>query len=408
MGLLDFMGSSVDDPKTAATLALAQGLLGGRSGMTGLLGGMQGYVGTMAQAKREEEARKAEALKMQIQQQQLIAAQQQNAQAAEMAKRQQALQQLAQSSMKVPQGLPSMLPGSGQRSPQENAALQQGIQQASKPQFDFQGYAEGLAGLDPMASLQMRAALQKDETPIKLGAGETLLDKKTFKPLASNPKDDKPAPLKEYEYAVQQGYKGTYQQFVLEQKRAGATNVSVSMDKGFGEAFAKDAAASLATGRDQARAAASNIQTLDRIGQIMDGGKVSLGPTQKFETFGRQLGETLGIGGKDNAEKLGNTRNLIQSAATLAADGAKLLAGQGQITEGERALILRASGGDIDSMTAPEIRALTGTLRKVNAVKIQAHQQQLKNVDPKFAPYVPFYKVDEPVAGGWSITPVGR
>ena len=52
MGLLDFMGSSVDDPKTAATLALAQGLLGGRSGMTGLLGGMQGYVGTMEEAKQ--------------------------------------------------------------------------------------------------------------------------------------------------------------------------------------------------------------------------------------------------------------------------------------------------------------------------------------------------------------------
>ena len=71
MGLLDFMGSSIDDPKTSATLALAQGLLTGRSGMTGLLGGMQGYAGTMAQAKREEEARQQDLLKRQLLQAQI-------------------------------------------------------------------------------------------------------------------------------------------------------------------------------------------------------------------------------------------------------------------------------------------------------------------------------------------------
>ncbi|MEY4636517.1 MAG: hypothetical protein RJA55_2315 [Acidobacteriota bacterium] len=51
MGLLDFLGAGIDDPKTAASLALAQGLLSGRGGAQGLLQGMQGYTGTLAAAR---------------------------------------------------------------------------------------------------------------------------------------------------------------------------------------------------------------------------------------------------------------------------------------------------------------------------------------------------------------------
>jgi hypothetical protein len=152
----------------------------------------------------------------------------------------------------------------------------------------------------------------------------------------------------------------------------------------------------LASSRDQAKAAATTIQTIDRINQTLDSGKVAIGPSARFETFGRQIGQTLGVGGKDNAEVLGNTRKVIQGAAALAMDGAAMMKGQGQITEGERALIARASGGDVDSLTLPEIRTLTSTLRKINASKIQQHQAQLQNVDPKFKPFVPFYQVPTP------------
>jgi hypothetical protein len=50
-----------------------------------------------------------------------------------------------------------------------------------------------------------------------------------YKPLATNPKDDSPAPLKEYAFAKSQGYAGTYQQFAIEQKRAGAQAITVDM-----------------------------------------------------------------------------------------------------------------------------------------------------------------------------------
>jgi hypothetical protein len=322
-----------------------------------------------------------------------------------------------------------------QRQAQDRERQQQFLQGLQIPQMAAAGQAMAGGGgptvanaakmpaVDPMQQMMLQAvkagaiplptylqSLQKDTSPLTLKEGETLLDRKTMKPVFSNPKaQELPAQVREYEYAKAQGYGGTFQQFVIDQKRAGATNVSVSMDKGFGDAFAKDAAGSLATSRDQAKAAASTITTLDRITSTLDSGKVAVGPTAKFELFGRQLAESAGMGGKDNAEKLQNTRKMIQGAASLAVDGAAALKGQGQITEGERALVSRAAGGDVDSMTAPEIRALTGVLRKINMGRIEQHKAQLGNVGKQFAPFVPFYNVDMPPAqDGWGITPVGR
>lgn len=175
MGLL---GDSIEDPRTMAVLRLAGALQNQRgSGFGGLLSGLnaggQDYIQTIAAAKQQEEARRLQAeqrqMQQQLMQQQIAQAQQQTAAGAEAVRRQQALQQLAKDSMQTPTGLPSMMAGSGQRTPDANAALQGGINAAAKPTFNFQRYAEGLAGLgDPMASLQMTQALQKDDTPVKL------------------------------------------------------------------------------------------------------------------------------------------------------------------------------------------------------------------------------------------------
>jgi len=400
MGLL---GDSWDDPRTMATLQLAAGLLGGGGFGKAASRGLSGYQQTMAAAQQDamEKQKLAMAEKMQAAQMQMsqlqIAEMQRQAQDRE---RQQQFLQGLQSPQMAAAG--QALAGGGGPTV-GNAAAMPKVDQMQEMMFNAVK-----AGVMPLPTYLQ--SLQKDTSPLSVKEGETLLDRKTMKPVFSNPKaQELPAQVREYEYARQQGYGGSFQQFVIDQKRAGATNVSVSMDKGFGDAFAKDAAGSLATSRDQAKAAANTIGTLDRITSTLDSGKVALGPTAKFELFGRQLAESTGVGGKDNAEKLQNTRKMIQGAASLAVDGAAALKGQGQITEGERALVSRAAGGDIDSMTAPEIRALTGVLRKINVGRIEQHKAQLGNVGKQFAPFVPFYNVDMPPAqDGWGITPVGR
>jgi hypothetical protein len=176
---------------------------------------------------------------------------------------------------------------------------------------------------------------------------------------------------------------------------AGKTSVSVSVDKGFGEAFAKNAAEALATSRDSAKAASTTLQTLSRMDQALKNGAL-VGPGSNWRTLGLQIGQTLGVTGKSADETLANTRKLIQGAAQVSLEGASTMKGQGQVSNYERDLVERASGGGVDKMTTPEIKALIGVLTKVNTQRIQQHSQNLQQVPEDFKKYAPMYQVPMP------------
>ncbi len=80
MGLLDMFGTSFDDPRTGATLQLAQGLLSSPRVMQGLAGGLSGYQQAMAQAKQAKMVEEMRQMQMAQQKAQMEAAQRQQAQ----------------------------------------------------------------------------------------------------------------------------------------------------------------------------------------------------------------------------------------------------------------------------------------------------------------------------------------
>lgn len=80
---------------------------------------------------------------------------------------------------------------------------------------------------DPAAYAAARP-LASDKT-LTVKDGETILDSRTLKPIYSNAKDkNMPSALQEYEYAQRQGYQGSFTDWTMEQKRAGATSLSVN------------------------------------------------------------------------------------------------------------------------------------------------------------------------------------
>lgn len=91
-----------------------------------------------------------------------------------------------------------------------------------KPQFDMNGFVDRVMAQNPLAAMKIQHGMQK--APIKLAEGEKLIDPVTFSPLASgNPKAETvPSEIKEYQFAVSQGYKGTFQQYQTDMKKAGA------------------------------------------------------------------------------------------------------------------------------------------------------------------------------------------
>ena len=66
----------------------------------------------------------------------------------------------------------------------------------------------------------------------------------------------------------------------------------------------------------------------------------------------------FGLGGRDAADQIANTRQAIRGLAEMTLQGRKQMSGQGAITESESKLAEKATSGDINSLTNAEIKQL--------------------------------------------------
>jgi len=202
-------------------------------------------------------------------------------------------------------------------------------------------------------------------------------------------KDTTPSKVKEYEFAVSQGYKGGFTDFI----RSGtpSTNVSVSMDKG----IASQIGPMLKDERIQAQGAASQIDASDRVIQAVDTNKIIAGPTASAQLRLAQVGSVLGVTGADTAETIANTRQAIRGFAELTLQGRKSMRGEGAITESEGKLAERAFSGDIDSLTPAEIKQLANASKRSAEFSLGEYNRKLEALkkDPATAQLVPFYEV---------------
>ena len=203
-------------------------------------------------------------------------------------------------------------------------------------------------------------------------------------------KDTTPAKVKEYEFAVGQGYKGGFTDFI----RSGtpSTNVSVSMDKG----VASQIGPMLKDERIQAQGAASQVDAADRVIQAVDTNKIIAGPTASAQLRLAQIGSVLGITGADTAETIANTRQAIRGFAELTLQGRKSMRGEGSITESEGKLAERAFSGDIDSLTPAEIKQLANASKRSAEFSLGEYNRKLDVLrkDPATAQLAPFYEIN--------------
>lgn len=164
------------------------------------------------------------------------------------------------------------------------------------------------------------------------------------------------------------------------------TNVNVNtatkpflqeIGKGVGEGVVNDYAG-----------AKSAVQTLNNVAQIEKGlQNVIVGPGANARIKLSQIGQVLGVNGKDATEQLQNTRNVMQGLARQELAAAGQMKGQGQITESERGILRRAEAGDISELTTPEIQTLLGALKKTSSYRVGIHNQNLERLkkDPNAA-----------------------
>lgn len=273
-----------------------------------------------------------------------------------------------------------------------------------QPGFNQRAFLDQLYRAAPLQAIEYEAKLAKDDKPVVVTPGASLVTPKG-RSLYTAPKEQSlPAAIQEYQFAQQQGYRGSFEQWDRERRKAGASNVSVGVntEKSFLGNFAEGIGKSMSTARDGAQASLQTINTVNRLFDALDSGQVMAGPGATFRQYGLQLGNVLGVAGKDAQEKLLNTRQAIQSLAQLELDAAQQMKGQGQITEAERAIIRRAASGDIDGMTPIELRLLGGVLDRTARTKIRGYNSQVAPLkqNPNAAPLTPFLEVQEPEQRG--------
>lgn len=269
-----------------------------------------------------------------------------------------------------------------------------GTQMATpRPQFDMRQYVDRVMQIDPAKGIGLQQAMQKDETPITVAPGASLVDRRTMKPVFTAPKEQSlPSAVQEYQFAQQQGYGGTFEQWDRERKKAGATNVSMKVDNKMGESLAGQVGGMAKDSKIQTSGAVSMFDAADRIEKALNSNKVIAGPgATKVQTV-RQIAQVLGGG---NDEGIRQTRQVIKSLAQMSVEARKQLQGQGQVTESEAAAVAKADAGDINDLTVGELRDLVTLTKRAAHYTAKSHKSVLDQMAQTEGTrgLVPYYQV---------------
>ena len=154
----------------------------------------------------------------------------------------------------------------------------------------------------------------------------------------------------------------------------------------FADAFKQD--------RIAAEAARGTLRTVEEISPLLASGDLTFsGPLSGAQTAIARLGTKLGVTGEDTQQLLGNTAVAMQGLAEFELQAAQAMRGQGAITENERALIRRASGGDLGTMNSDEVKELVGALEKTARWRIENYNNRLQLIQQQVGPDEPLMRM---------------
>lgn len=265
MGLLDnVLGSSFDDPRTAATLQLAQGLLSSPRVMQGLAGGLSGYQQAMAQAKQAKALEEYRAMQMQQMRSQMEA-------------------------QKRAEAFRASIPSPQFQIGQEALAANGGFKGATAPLPKADPNQELLFGamragiVDPLQYIQ---STTKETGPMITKAGDVARDRRTGKVLWQNDdKDSVPAEFKLYQLSGAPERGITYDQWDLQRRKASAQTLNVNTGDRIPATLVKEQDAML----DRVFNAQAIDADLSAIENQIRGGKLKFGPVENFVSQGKNL-----------------------------------------------------------------------------------------------------------------------
>lgn len=296
------------------------------------------------------------------------------------------------------------------------AARQQIMQQVD--QTDPQSMAQAAQALNQAGDLQGARMLAQ-------AAQETALKQSQ---ITKNLREGNAAMLtteqRNFKQAQQDGYTGSFNDWLTQQKRAGATNVSLSAtaDKSYGSELGGLVAKSDIALRDSANAAPEILSGVQQTRSLLDSGKVFTGTGANAKLNVLALGQAFGVTGANDNDVIAKTQQLQQqrSKAVLSQIKASGLGtGQG-FTDKDLNFLERASAGTI-TLSADTIREQLKIEEKLAKASVNKWNARVKTLPAQLttsmglspveippAPYTPaaaIPKTGNPLVDKYLVTP---
>jgi hypothetical protein len=118
--------------------------------------------------------------------------------------------------------------------------------------------------------------------------------------------------------------------------------------------------------------------TLQQIHGALQSGKAITGPGASALTWFQRVGESAF--GPGNKKSVVETQQLVQGLADLSLSGASAMRGQGAITEGERALLLKAKSG-VQNLLPSELNELLNIFDKQARWEVGLHNNKMDRAE---------------------------
>lgn len=180
-------------------------------------------------------------------------------------------------------------------------------------------------------------------------------------------------------------------------RKSSASNVTLTAtqnaEKKGVEAATTQAMKNLDESRVMAQSANATLSNIENILPALD--TAIVGPAADTRTTLLRIGKQLNIGGANADQILRNTATVVQGLAQQELDAASQMRGQGALTEGERAILRRAAGGD-QSLTSGELKQGLMAAQRSARARVASHQDLLNKATtaiPSLSTIAPMYEV---------------
>jgi len=188
-----------------------------------------------------------------------------------------------------------------------------------------------------------------------------------------------------------------YQAYEKSKAKAGASNTSIKIENKTGESLAKEVGGMMKDSTAIADGAVKQIDAAQRVVKAVNSGNLITGPGAGVRLKANQLAQIVGVGGQNEAERIANTREVLRGFAELTLQGRQQMKGQGAITESEGKLAEKAMSGDIEDLTAAEIKQLAKASERAARFNYGQYDRKMKTMrnDPNLQGLTPYYEAAE-------------